>query len=177
MSRWIVDSDHSCAAFAIKHLALANVRGQFNSLKGAILFDPADKTKTAVDVEIDVAAMTTGNKARDGHLMTADFFDQAKYPSIRFSTTRVDFLEGGSCRVIGSLTLHGVTKQVALDGEYTGPRGNPLGDEISIGFSGSATIDREDFGMMWGSELMEGGGMIAGKDVRLFLDVEADLAE
>ena len=67
-------------------------------------------------------------------------------------------------------------KQVSLEGEYSGPWGNPFGDETSIGFTGSVTLNREEFGMMWGSEAMKGGGLVAGREVLLFLDVEADLA-
>ena len=176
MAKWIIDNDHSCAAFAIRHLALANVRGQFTNMKGTIHFDPADRSRTAVDVEIEVASVTTGRKKRDEHLLTSDFFDQPKYPVIVFKSTKVDFLDGKRCRATGNLTIHGTTRPVTFEGEYAGPRGNPLGDETSVGFSGSTTVNREDFGIMWGSEPMEGGGLVAGKEVQIFLDVEADLA-
>ena len=177
MATWLIDSDHSCAAFAIRHMALAYVRGQFNKLEGTIIFDPAQKSNASVDVEIDVSSVNTGIKKRDEHLQTDDFFDQPKYPTITFKSTRVDFLDNNRCRVSGNLMIHGTTKQVIFEGEYAGPKRNPFGDETSVGFSGSTIINREDFGMMWGSELMEGGGLVAGKEVRIFLDVEADLSE
>ena len=175
MAKWIIDPDHSCAAFAIRHMMLAHVRGQFNKLKGVIHFDAADRSRTTVDVEIDVASVNTGIKMRDDHLLTGDFFDQAKHPLITFKSTKVEFQEKNRCRVSGDLTIHGITRPVAFEGEYAGPHGNPYGDEISVGFSGSTTVNREDFGMMWGSDLMEGGGLVAGKEVQIFLDVEADL--
>ena len=177
MARWIIDPDHSCAAFAIRHFGLAHVRGQFNSIQGTIHYEPADGTLTTVEVEINVAAMTTGNKNRDEHLMTEDFFDLNRYPSIKFKSDCVEFLENNRCRVTGELTLHGTMEKVSLEGEYSGPWGNPFGDETSIGFTGSTTINREEFGMMWGSEAMKGGGLVAGREVLLYLDVEADLAE
>jgi len=177
MATWVIDPDHSCASFAIKHMALAHVRGQFNDMKGTIRFDPADRTNAYVEVEIDVASVNTGNKKRDEHLLTADFFEKARYPTIMFRSISVHFLDSRRCEVSGNLTIHGVTRPVTFEGEYTGPHGNPFGDEISLGFSGSATVNREDFGMMWGSEPMEGGGLIAGKDVQIFLDVEADLVK
>ena len=176
MAKWIIDSDHSCAAFAIRHIALARVRGQFNSMRGTIDFDPSDRSRTSVEVDIDVASLNTGIKKRDEHLMTGDFFDEAKYPAIVFKSTKVEFINSMRCRVSGNLTMHGTTRPVTFEGEYAGPRKNPYGDETTIGFSGSITVNREDFSIMWGSEPMEGGGLVAGKDVQIFLDVEADLA-
>jgi len=177
MATWNIDPDHSCAAFAIRHMALAQVRGQFAALKGTIEFDPADRSRTAVNVEIEVASVNTGIKKRDEHLLTGDFFDQPKYPLILFKSSRVEFPGANQCRVTGDLTIHGATRPVTFEGEYAGPRGNPYGDETSIGFSGTTNINREDFGIMWGSELMEGGGLVAGKEVQIFLDVEADLVK
>ena len=176
MARWIIDPDHSCAAFAIRHMGLAHVRGQFTEVKGAIQYDPADRSTAAVEVVITVASVNTGNKKRDEHLMTDDFFDQAKYPLITFKSRAIDFVDRNRCRVTGDLFIHGTTRPVTFEGEYAGPRGNPYGDEISIGFSGTAAVNREDFGILWGSEPMEGGGLVAGKEVRITLDVEADKA-
>lgn len=175
MSKWKIDPDHSCAAFGIRHLALAHVRGHFTGIKGFILFDPQDRSRGEVSVEIDVAGVDTGVRKRDEHLLTADFFDQPNFPLIAFRSTRIDFLDGNICRVTGQLSIHGITLSVSFEGEYAGPRGNPFGDEMSIGFSGSIVLNREDFGMLWGSEPMEGGGLIAGREVRITLDLEADL--
>jgi polyisoprenoid-binding protein YceI len=176
MTKWLIDSDHSCAAFAIRHMALAHVRGQFANMKGTIYYDPADKM-ASVDVEIDVASVSTGIKKRDEHLLTGDFFDQSKYPTIKFTSKTVEFLDRNRCRVSGSLTIHGITRPVTFEGEYAGPRKNPFGDEATVGFSGTVTVNREDFGIMWGSEPMEGGGLVAGKEVQIAIDIEADLAE
>jgi len=177
MSKWQIDPDHSCAAFAIRHMALAHVRGQFAKMKGTIYFDPAHKIHASVDVEIDVASVNTGIKKRDEHLLTGDFFDQSKYPTIKFTSKAVDFFDKNRCRVSGSLTIHGITRPVTFEGEYAGPRKNPYGDETTVGFSGTTTVNREEFGIMWGSEPMEGGGLVAGKEVQIFIDIEADLAE
>ncbi len=177
MATWAIDSDHSCAAFAIRHMALAFVRGQFSEVTGTISFDPADTSRTSVDVVIGVASVNTGIKKRDEHLLTGDFFDQSKYPVITFLSTKIEFPGGNRCRVAGNLTIHGITRPVTFEGEYSGPRGNPFGSETSIGFSCATTVNREDFGMMWGSEPMEGGGLVAGKEVQIFIDVEADLVE
>ena len=177
MTKWIIDSDHSCAAFAIRHLMIAHVRGQFNKMKGTIQFDPENKDASSVEVEIDVATVTTGIKKRDDHLLTSDFFDQQNFPTITFRSTNVEFVDSKRARITGDLTLHGVKRQVVFVSEYAGPIKSPMGGEITMGFSAATKINREDFGMMWGSEQIEGGGILAGKDVLITLDVEADLAE
>jgi polyisoprenoid-binding protein YceI len=176
MAIWIIDSDHSCAAFAIRHLMIAHVRGQFNKMKGTIVFDPEKKDASSVQVEIDVATVTTGIRKRDDHLLTADFFDQSKFPLITFKSRQIEFLDNKRARITGDLTLHGVTRQVVFNAEYAGPVKSPMGGEITMGFSAATKINREEFGMMWGSEELEGGGLLTGKDVHITLDVEADLA-
>ena len=65
MAKWIIDSDHSCAAFAIRHMMIAHVRGHFNRMKGTIEIDPAKKSNSSVEVEIDVSSVTTGTRKRD----------------------------------------------------------------------------------------------------------------
>jgi polyisoprenoid-binding protein YceI len=87
--------------------------------------------RTSVDVEIDVASVNTGIKARDEHLLTGDFFDQPKYPTITFKSIKVELLDDKRCRVSGNLTIHGTTRPVTFDGEYAGLRGSPYGDETS----------------------------------------------
>ena len=176
MATWMIDPDHSCAAFAIRHMTLAHVRGQFTKMTGTIQFDPSDRSHAAVNVEIAVESVTTGVRKRDEHLLTGDFFDQGNYPTIKFTSRSVEIIANNRCRVAGDLTIHGTTRPVVFEGEYAGPRRNPYGGEMSVGFSGTTTVNREDFGIMWGSELMEGGGLVAGKEVQIFLDVEADLA-
>jgi polyisoprenoid-binding protein YceI len=107
MAKWVIDSDHSCAAFAIRHMALAYVRGQFTNIKGTVNYDPSDKSQASVDVEIAVASVVTGIKKRDEHLLTADFFDRENYPTIQFKSSSIDFLSDNHCRVSGILTIHG----------------------------------------------------------------------
>lgn len=177
MATWIIDPDHSCAAFAVRHFALAHVRGQFSQMKGRLQFDPADKAHASVEVEIEVANVSTGVKKRDEHLLSGDFFDQSHFPTITFKSAAVDFINNNRCRVTGNLTIRGISRPVTFEGEYAGPQTNPFGDELSVGFCGATTVNREDFGIMWGSEPMEGGGLVAGKEVEIFLEMEADRTE
>ncbi|HEX9021532.1 MAG TPA: YceI family protein [Nitrospirota bacterium] len=177
MAVWIIDSDHSCATFAVLHMMLAHVRGQFYAMKGSIHFDPAGKTGGSVEVEIDVASVTTGNKKRDAHLLSSDFFDQPRYPKITFKSRSIELLDEKRGRIIGDLTLHGVTRPVTFETGYAGPVKSLYGGETTMGFTATLQINREDFGMMWGSEEIEGGGLMASRDILITLDVEADLAE
>ena len=95
MANWIIDPDHSCAAFAIRHLALAYVRGLFTRVNGTIQYDPEDNAGQRRRVAIDVASVNTGVRKRDEHLLTPDFFDQPRYPLITFKSSRVEFHRQG----------------------------------------------------------------------------------
>lgn len=176
MAKWIIDTDHSVAAFAIRHMMIANVRGQFNRLSGTIVFDPAHIARSSVELAIEVASITTGIKKRDEHLLSPDFFDAAPYPFITFKSASVEPVGGNTGRVCGDLTIHGVTREITFDAEYYGPVKDPFGEGMSMGFSASLTINREDYGITW-NQAMEAGGVMAGKEVQLFIDLEADLAE
>lgn len=175
MKKWVVDPDHSVAGFTIRHMMVTNVRGQFNKIGGAIHFDPADIAHSSVEVTIDVAGITTGIPKRDEHLRSNDFFDAAKYPAMKFRSTNVESTGGMRFKVFGDLVIRGVTRRVALDAEYSGPVKGTEG-ELSVGFSGVTRINREDFGITWNVGL-EDGGVVVGKEVQVYIDVEADLSE
>ena len=181
MARWIIDPDHSVAVFAIRYLLIAHVRGLMNGMEGSITFDPADGVieKTdgfSVQVDIDVSTIKTGVEKRDAHLLSPDFFDVARYPKITFKSTKAEPLGGNRIRVHGDLTLHGVTRPVVIEGEYSGPVKLPesIGGETSLGFTGETVINREDFGITWGMSPM-GGGLMAAREVSITLDIETDL--
>ena len=176
MAKWTVDPDHSVAAFAVRHMMIAHVRGQFSRISGTIYFDPAQRNGASVDVTIDVASITTGIRKRDEHLLSGDFFDARQYPVITFKSSAVEFGDANRVRVAGDLTVHGITHAIAFEGEYFGPVRSPEGDETSIGFSATVVLRREDYGITWNVP-MEDGGVVVGSEVRISLDLEADLAE
>jgi len=175
MAKWVIDPDHSVAAFVIKHMMVANVRGQFNKISGTIHFDPADLGKSSVKVSIDASDIYTGIQKRDNHLRSPDFFDTATYPHIIFKSTKVEGDGGNKFKVNGDLTIHGITRQVTFDVEYSGPEKSPYG-ETSMGFTATAMVNREDYGLLWNVAL-ESGGVMIGKDVRILIDIEADLSD
>jgi len=178
MAKWNIDADHSVAAFAIKHMMVTNIRGQFNQISGVIQFDPSDPARSSVEAAIDVSSLTTGNRKRDDHLLSADFFEAQKYPKLLFRSAKVEKTESNRGRITGDLTMHGVTRPVTMDMEYFGPVKSPpdLGGETTIGFTASLTINREDYGILWNVPLGDNNLMV-GKEVWITLDIEADLAE
>ncbi len=176
MPKWIIDPDHSCAAFSIRHLMITLVHGQFNRFAGTIHFDQSAPSLSSVELTIDAAGVYTGIQKRDEHLRSADFFDVEKFPEIRFSSTKVDFSGPSRCKITGDLTLHGVTRSIEFDAELSGPVTSPYGGEVCMGFAAQTRLNREDYGIMW-NEQLEGGGVMVGREVHISLDIEADLAE
>jgi polyisoprenoid-binding protein YceI len=175
MGKWIIDPDHSVAAFVIRHMMVASVRGQFNRLSGAIQFDPSDIVNSSVDAVIDVRGIYTGIQKRDDHLRSADFFDVVNHPEISFRSDKAK-ITGSKCfNVTGDLMIHGVTQAVTLEVEYSEPEKSPYGGEITMGFAAATKINREDFGLTW-NETLESGGILVGKEVQIYIDIEADLS-
>ena len=174
MAKWIIDPDHSVAGFAVRHMMISNVRGQFNKISGVVLFDPPDLDHLSVEAEIDAEGIYTGIQKRDEHLRSPDFFDVTRYPKIVFKSTKAEAGGGNRCKVTGNLTIRDVTRPVTFEVEYSGPVKDPFDEGgTSIGFSASTEINREDFGVLWNAPME--GGVIVGKEVRITLDVEADL--
>jgi polyisoprenoid-binding protein YceI len=177
MKKCTIDPDHSVAAFAIRHLMIANVRGIFPRVSGVVLYDEQDITRSSVEAAIDVTSLSTGVKKRDEHVLSGEMLDAARFPTMTFRSTSVERSGSGVLAVQGDLTIHGVTKRVAFDVEHFGPVKSPWGGEVSIGFTCRGRIDREEFGVHWGSDPLEGGGLMTGREVEITLDVEADLPE
>ena len=174
MKRWSVDPDHSLARFSVRHFMIADVEGFFSKMTGVIQFDPPDLTQLSVEAEIDVKSLTTGNPERDEHLLSPDYFDAEKYPKILFKSTNVETTGANRGKVTGDLTLRGIKGAVTLDFEFFGPVKSPFSGLTCIGFSAAGKVIRGEYGMTW-NEVMEGGGVVMGLDVRVHMEVEADL--
>ncbi|HEX9288811.1 MAG TPA: YceI family protein [Anaeromyxobacteraceae bacterium] len=167
---WDVDSAHTSSAFAVRHLVISTVRGEFGKTAGAVTFDDKDVSKSTVDATIDATTIDTREPKRDEHLRSPDFFDTAKYPTITFKSTQVEKAGEGKLKVTGHLTLHGVTKPVVLD--VAGPTAevkDPWGN-VRRGFSATARINRQDFGLAF-SKTIEAGPVV-GDEVTISLDGE-----
>jgi polyisoprenoid-binding protein YceI len=174
MSKWVIDPDHSVATFAVRHMMISDIHGQFNSIKGTIQFDPPDLASVSVEAEIDAAGLYTGIQKRDDHLRSPDFFDTVKYPKIIFKGLASGAISNRHCKVTGDLTIRGITRTVTLDVEYSGPVKDPFDEGgMSIGVTASAVIDRGDYDMTLNYDME--GGVVIGKEVRITLNLEADL--
>jgi len=168
---WALDTAHSSIAFSVRHMVVAKVRGRFATWSGSLDLDPADLTRSQVTVEIDAGSIDTGNAQRDGHLKSADFFDVERFPSVRFASRRVEDAGSGELRVVGDLTLHGVTREVALRVERGGQAKDPWGNQ-RLGFSATTSILRSDFGLTY-NQALETGGVLVGDKIDIEIDVQA----
>jgi polyisoprenoid-binding protein YceI len=168
---WQIDPKHSSAQFAVTHLMISTVRGEFHQLGGTVVVDDADISKSSVNVTIDATTVDTREPDRDKHLSSADFFDVAKYPTMAFKSTKVESAGPGRLKITGDLTIRGVTKQAVL--EVTAPKSpikDPWGFERTA-VSGSTKINRQDFGVAW-NKALDAGGVVVGDEVSINLDVE-----
>lgn len=170
MSQYQIDPSHSSATFTIKHMMIAKVHGGFEKMSGKLNYDPANPTQASVEVAIEANSINTREPQRDAHLKSADFFDIEKYPLITFKSARIDRSSDG-LKVVGDLTIHGVTKQVALEVETPSEEVKDPWGNTKIGASGTTKIKRKDFGLTWNAAL-EAGGFLVGDDVTIHLDVQ-----
>jgi len=175
LAKWVIDPDHSMARFSIRHFMIANVEGLFSGMTGLVQFDAPDLGRLSAEVEIDVKSLTTGHLERDEHLLSADYFDAEKYPKILFKSTKVEPTGNNRGKVTGDLTIRGIKRPVTLEFEFFGPVKSPFSGKSCVGFSAIGKVSREEYGMTW-NEVMEGGGVVIGKDVQIQIEMEADLA-
>ncbi len=165
-----LDASHSHVGFAVRHMMIANVRGEFSKLEGSVSYDPSRPEATEVDVKIDAASISTRDERRDQHLKSAEFFDVEAYPHLTFISKSAKKTKKG-LDLEGSLTIHGTTRDVTLSvDEITPEHTDPYGNR-RIGATARTKIRRSDFGMRWNAAL-EAGGMLVADDVSIELEVE-----
>jgi polyisoprenoid-binding protein YceI len=162
---WQLDPPHCSAQFSARHLAISTVRGAFSKVSGTVQYDPANVEKTSIQATIQAASVDTRFEMRDRELRGENFLDVPKYPTITFTSKRVEAAGGGKFRITGDLTIHGVTKEVVLDADglsqvLTDPSGNKR-----MGASATTTIHRSDFGV-------SGLPDIVGDEISIAIDVE-----
>jgi polyisoprenoid-binding protein YceI len=174
MSNWDLDPAHSEIEFAVRHMMVTTVRGQFHKFAVTTNFDEAHPELSTVEARIDVSSIDTGVDARDMHLRSEDFFDAAKYPELVFRSTNIRKV-GDDYTIDGELTMHGQTAPVTLDTEIGGIVPDMRGGRRA-GFSASTKISRKDWGLTWNGAL-ESGGVLVGDEVKITIDVAVVQAE
>jgi len=169
-STWEIDSSHTASQFAVKHMMVSTVRGQFGKTTGTINLDDKDFTKSAVNVTIDATTIDTREPKRDAHLRSPDFFDVEKFPTLTFKSTKIE-KAGNGFKVTGDLTMRGVTKPVVLDvSELSAPSKNPWGMTVRA-VNATGKISRKEWGLTW-NKALEAGGMLVSDEVQLIIDAE-----
>jgi polyisoprenoid-binding protein YceI len=167
-----IDVSHTRVGFAVRHMAVSKVRGEFKEFSGVLELaeDPAD---SKISVTIQAGSVETKDENRDNHLRTNDFFDVEQYPPWTFTSTAIRPVTTSEWQVDGDLSIRGVTRQVTLDATLEGVVQDPYGFH-RVGFSASTTINRDDFGVSFNAAL-EAGGLVVAKKVDIDLEVEATL--
>jgi len=165
-SEWQIDTAHTTAAFTVRHMGISNVHGRFVKTKGSAIIDDNDITKSSVTATMDVTTIDTGNENRDGDLKSPNYFDAAQFSTITFKSKSVSKNGEGKLKIVGDLTIHGVTKEVTLD--VDGPsapleqRGNKR-----RGLSATTSINRKDFGVG-----AKAPAVMVGEDIKIDIDAE-----
>ncbi|MDR3716590.1 MAG: YceI family protein [Puia sp.] len=168
--KWSLDPTHAELQFKVKHLMISNVSGKITKFDAAVETEDEDFTTAKVTLTAEVASITTGNEQRDGHLQSADFFDSAKYPQIKFTATKYEKEGSDEYKVYGDLTIRDITKPVKFDVEFGGITKDPWG-HTRAGLTVEGKINRKEFGLTWHA-VTEAGGLVVGDDVKLHAELE-----
>jgi len=167
---WKFDAAHSQLGFKVSHLVVSSVSGRFKEVQSSnIVIDDQDPSKSHVELEIKADSVNTDEPKRDEHLRGADFFDTAKFPTLKFVSSKV-VKAGKAYKITGALTIRDVTKQVTLDATLSAPIKNPWGKQVRAATL-TGKIKRADFGLTW-NKTLEAGGVVVGDTVALDLQVE-----
>jgi len=166
---WVIDKSHSEASFQIRHL-MSKVRGHFNDYAGTVTVDPARPESAVVEFTLKSASIDTDNEMRDKDLRGANFFEAEKFPEITFKSTGVKSTGKDKYDVAGTLTMHGVSKEVTLPVQFLGFGKDPWGNERA-GFSIDVTLNRKDYGLIY-NKTLDTGGALLGDDVAVSINLE-----
>ena len=168
-ARWDIDPDHSTIEFRVTHMVVSKTSGRFMDYHGFVEMDADARTLKMIDATIKAESINTNHEKRDAHLRNADFLDVTQFPTITYNM-KTYLKEGDGYKVVGNLTLRGVTKEVTLIGTFNGVTKDPWGN-TRAGFTADGTLNRKDFGMVW-NKTLDSGGLVVGNEVQIRLDIE-----
>jgi polyisoprenoid-binding protein YceI len=167
---YTIDTTHSRLGFSARHAMVTTVRGGFTDFAGTATIDTADPGASSVTLTIKAGSISTGVADRDGHLVSPDFFDVENYPELTFASTAVE-RDGATWTITGDLAIKDVTRPITIEFEETGSARDPFGN-LRVGFEGSTSLSRKDWGLTWNAALETGGVLVSDK-VKLEFDVSA----
>lgn len=173
-STYKLDTTHTEVGFAVKHLMIANVKGNFQKYDGNFTFDEKKGEIKGLTVEIDLTSVDTNEAKRDEHLIGPDFFDTKNHPKAKFVSEKVDVKNGKPTKIHGNLTIRGVTKKVTLDVDYKGMVKDAWGNDKLV-FTASTKINRKDFGVSW-NKALDKGGVAVSDEVAINIEGQAQKA-
>ncbi|WP_189216443.1 MULTISPECIES: YceI family protein [Streptomyces] len=168
---WMIDPAHSRIGFSVRHAMVTTVRGSFTEYESRLYFDGRRPANSLAEIAISTGSVDTGVEQRDGHLVGRDFLDSRRFPRMTFRSTEVELTDKDVYRMTGDLTIKSTTRPVVLELTYIGHVVDPFGYE-RVGFDGTTTINRSDWGLTYNARLAEGGAMVSEK-VRLQFDIAA----
>lgn len=168
-ARWDIDLDHSVIEFRVTHMVVSKTSGRFMDYRGFVEMDADAKTFKIIEATINAESINTSQEKRDAHLRNADFFDVQRFPTMTYKMKNYQ-KQGDTYKVIGNLTLRGVTKEVTLVGTFNGVTKDPWGN-TRAGFTAEGKLNRKDFGMIW-NKTLDSGGLVVGEEVEIRLDIE-----
>jgi len=179
MQKWEFESGHTEARFRARHMMVAWVNGLFKEIKGNIEFDTKTGDLGSFETEFDAASLWTGVKMRDDHLRSADFLDVKNHPKISFKSTKVTRVGGDQFKILGDITIRGITKEIELLGRYMGTWDTAfwvgdknLGPVPRIGFEAKTQINRHDFKVSWQDHMDKIGGVVVSDTIYITIGIE-----
>ena len=173
-TKWTVDKTHSNIKFAVTHMVVSTVEGNFKNFDGTVENSKPDFSDAVVNFTVDVTSVNTESEMRDNHLKGDDFFNSVKYPQMTFKSTSVKSLGGNKYQLNGNLTIRDVTKPVTFDVTYGGTVKTQMGTKA--GFKAKTTINRFDYNLKWNNAL-EAGSLVVDKEVEIAINLELNQAK
>jgi len=170
ITKWAIDPAHSEVGFKAKHLMITTVSGKFEQFEGSIETEGDDLSTAKITFTANTDSVNTASEQRDGHLKSVDFFEPAKYPKLKFVSTKFEKISDEKYKLHGDLTIRDVTKPVHLDVNYGGMAKDPWGN-IKAGFEVDGKINRKDWGLNWNVTL-EAGGLLVSDEVKIHCQVQ-----
>lgn len=167
-TKWVLDPTHSELTFKVKHMMIANVKGEFRNF--TVEVDGEDIFKSNVNVTVNASSINTNNEDRDNHLKSADFFDVENHKELTFKSISFKKTDDDLYELKGILTINGISKEISLEVEFGGINKDPWGNE-KAGLSISGKINRKDWGLNWNAAL-ETGGILVSEDVKISGEIQ-----